>query len=162
MLINSFEHNVDAKGRLFIPAKWREDLGSTMIVTRGMLGKTDRRCLFGMSLATWDMLLERYNRIAMTDVKAQNALRMTFANACDCELDKQGRILISGTLRKYAGIDKDAVLVGMGNRIEIWSGDEGEGPFMDADAFTQALEDRMGSAFPGAAEGENDSNQPRQ
>ena len=99
------------------------DLGSTMIVTRGMLGKTDRRCLFGMSLATWDMLLERYNRIAMTDVKAQNALRMTFANACDCELDKQGRILISGTLRKYAGIDKDAVLVGMGNRIEIWSGE---------------------------------------
>ena len=48
---------------------------------------------------------------------------MTFANACDCELDKQGRILISSTLRKYAGIDKDAVLVGMGNRIEIWSGD---------------------------------------
>ena len=123
MLINSIENNVDAKGRLFIPAKWREDLGSTMIVTRGMLGKTDRRCLFGMSLATWDMLLERYNRIAMTDVKAQNALRMTFANACDCELDKQGRILISGTLRKYAGIDKDAVLVGMGNRIEIWSGE---------------------------------------
>ena len=54
-------------------------------------------------------------------MKAQNALRMTFANACDCELDKQGRILISSTLRKYAGIDKDAVLVGMGNRIEIWS-----------------------------------------
>ena len=123
MLINSIEHNVDAKGRLFIPAKWREDLGSTIIITRGMLGKSDRRCLFGMSLTTWDMLLERYNKIAMTDVKAQNALRMTFANACDCELDKQGRILISSTLRKYAGIDKDAVLVGMGNRIEIWSGD---------------------------------------
>ena len=50
MLINSFEHNVDAKGRLFIPAKWREDLGSTIIITRGMLGKSDRRCLFGMSL----------------------------------------------------------------------------------------------------------------
>ena len=80
MLINSFEHNVDAKGRLFIPAKWREDLGSTIIITRGMLGKSDRRCLFGMSLTTWDMLLERYNKIAMTDVKAQNALRMTFAN----------------------------------------------------------------------------------
>lgn len=121
MLINSFEHNVDAKGRLFIPAKWREDLGSTIIVTRGMLGKSDRRCLFGMSLAMWNVLLERYNKIAMSDVKAQNALRMTFANACDCELDKQGRILISSTLRKYAGIDKDVVLVGMGNRIEIWS-----------------------------------------
>ncbi len=123
MLISSFEHNVDAKGRLFIPAKWREDLGSTIIVTRGMLGKSDRRCLFGMSTEVWSMLLERYNKIAMTDVRAQNALRMTFANACDCELDKQGRILIGGTLRKYAGIDKDAVLVGMGNHIEIWGSD---------------------------------------
>ena len=123
MLISSFEHSVDAKGRVFIPAKWRDDLGDTIVITRDMLGGGDTRCLFGMSLTTWDMLLERYNKIAMTDVKAQNALRMTFANACDCELDKQGRILISGTLRKYAGIDKDAVLVGMGNRIEIWSGD---------------------------------------
>lgn len=121
MLINSFEHTVDAKGRLFIPAKWREDLGNTVIVTRGMLGKDEGRCLFGMSLDVWNSLLERYNKIAMTDVKAQNALRMIFANACDCELDKQGRILISNTLRKFAGIDKDAVLVGMGNRIEIWS-----------------------------------------
>ncbi len=121
MLINSFEHTVDAKGRLFIPAKWREDLGNTVIVTRGMLGKDEGRCLFGMSLDVWNGLLERYNNIAMTDVKAQNALRMIFANACDCELDKQGRILISNTLRKFAGIDKDAVLVGMGNRIEIWS-----------------------------------------
>ncbi|MBE5785479.1 MAG: division/cell wall cluster transcriptional repressor MraZ [Clostridiales bacterium] len=121
MLINSFEHTVDAKGRLFIPAKWREDLGNTVIVTRGMLGKDEGRCLFGMSLDVWNGLLERYNKIAMTDVKAQNALRMIFANACDCELDKQGRILIGNTLRKYAGIDKDAVLVGMGNRIEIWS-----------------------------------------
>ena len=121
MLINSFEHTVDAKGRLFIPAKWREDLGNTVIVTRGMLGKDEGRCLFGMSLDVWNGLLERYNKIAMTDVKAQNALRMIFANACDCELDKQGRILISNTLRKFAGIDKDAVLVGMGNRIEIWS-----------------------------------------
>ena len=121
MLINSFEHTVDAKGRLFIPAKWREDLGNTVIVTRGMLGKDEGRCLFGMSLDMWNGLLERYNKIAMTDVKAQNALRMIFANACDCELDKQGRILISNTLRKFAGIDKDAVLVGMGNRIEIWS-----------------------------------------
>ena len=126
MLINSFEHNVDAKGRLFIPAKWREDLGSTIIVTRGMLGKSDRRCLFGMSLTTWDMLLERYNKIAMTDVKAQNALRMTFANACDCELDKQGRILIPNSLREYAGINSDAMLVGMGSRIEIWGAEKWE------------------------------------
>ena len=124
MLINSFEHTVDAKGRLFIPAKWREDLGNTVIVTRGMLGKDEGRCLFGMSLDVWNGLLERYNKIAMTDVKAQNALRMIFANACDCELDKQGRILLPAQLREYAGIEGDAMLIGMANRIEIWSAEQ--------------------------------------
>ena len=66
-------------------------------------------------------MLERFKRVAISDVPAQNALRMMFAGACDCELDKQGRVLLSAGLRKYAGIDKEAVLIGMGNRIEIWS-----------------------------------------
>jgi len=121
LLINSFDHNVDAKGRVFIPAKWREDLGETMIVTRGMLGQGTSRCLFAMSLSTWNEVLERFKKIAISDVKAQNAMRMLFANACECELDKQGRILIGNNLRSYARIEKEAVLIGMGNRVEIWS-----------------------------------------
>ena len=123
MLISSFGHSVDAKGRVFIPAKWRDDLGDTVIITRDMMGNADSRCLYGMPVELWNDILERFKKVAVSDVKAQNAMRRLFANACECELDKQGRILISGTLRKYAGIDKDAVLVGMGNRIEIWSGD---------------------------------------
>ncbi|MBQ2755067.1 MAG: division/cell wall cluster transcriptional repressor MraZ [Oscillospiraceae bacterium] len=120
MLINSYEHNVDAKGRLFIPAKWRDDLGSTIIVTRGLTGREDYRCLFGMSLTMWELLLEKFKGVALADVVTQNALRKTFAMACECELDKQGRILISSGLRKYAGLESGATLIGMGNRIEIW------------------------------------------
>ncbi|HWQ58565.1 MAG TPA: division/cell wall cluster transcriptional repressor MraZ [Clostridia bacterium] len=120
MLINSYEHTVDAKGRLFIPAKWRDDLGSTMIVTRGLTGKGDHRCLFGMSIARWETLLEKFRNVALADVVTQNALRKTFAMACECELDKQGRILVTNQLREQAGIDRDVTLIGMGARIEIW------------------------------------------
>ena len=123
MLISSFEHSVDAKGRVFIPAKWREDLGDTIVITRDMSGGGDGRCLFGMSMGVWNDMLERFKRVAISDVKAQNAMRMLFAGASDCELDKQGRVLLSASLRQYAGIDKEAVLIGMGNRIEIWSQD---------------------------------------
>ena len=128
MLISSFEHSVDAKGRVFIPAKWRDDLGDTIVITRDMLGGGDTRCLFGMSMPVWNEMLERFKRVAISDVPAQNALRMMFAGACDCELDKQGRVLLSAGLRKYAGIDKEAVLIGMGNRIEIWSRERWESP----------------------------------
>ena len=124
MLISSYEHSVDAKGRVFIPAKWREDLGDTVILTRDLLGSRESQCLFGMSLATWNEMLERFKRVAISDVKAQNAMRMLFANAADCELDKQGRVLVAASLRNYAGIDKDAVLIGMGSRFEIWSAEQ--------------------------------------
>ncbi len=120
MLINSYEHTVDAKGRLFIPAKWRDDLGSTIIVTRGLAGKGDRRWLFGMSMARWGEFLEKFNSVPIADIVTQNALRKTLAMACECELDKQGRILITSALREQAGIDKDVTLIGMGRRIEIW------------------------------------------
>ncbi|MEG1547559.1 MAG: division/cell wall cluster transcriptional repressor MraZ [Clostridia bacterium] len=121
MLISSFEHSVDAKGRVFIPAKWREDLGNTVIITRGMLGKGDSRCLFGMSVPVWSELLEKFKKLALSDVTAQNAMRLLFANAAECDLDKQGRVLITASLREQAGIDENAMLIGMGNRIEIWS-----------------------------------------
>lgn len=124
MLISSFEHSVDAKGRVFIPAKWRDDLGDTVIITRDMMGKGDSRCLYGMPVTLWNDILERFRKVAVTDVKAQNAMRMLFANAFDCEADKQGRILLPASLREYAGITGEATLVGMGNRIEIWGKDQ--------------------------------------
>ncbi|MBQ9832926.1 MAG: division/cell wall cluster transcriptional repressor MraZ [Clostridia bacterium] len=123
MLISSYEHAVDAKGRVFIPAKWREDLGGTVIVMRGLTGSGEDKCLTCMSMESWQEMLAKFKTVAMSDVAAQRALRSLFASASDCDADKQGRILISASLREYAGIEKDAVLVGMGNRVEIWSGE---------------------------------------
>ena len=104
MLIGSCVHNVDAKGRIFIPAKWREDLGKTIIVTRGLLGRGESKCLFAMSLTAWQEFAGRLSTLPEADVNLQDVRRIMFANACDCELDKQGRILISSGLREYAGL----------------------------------------------------------
>ena len=120
MLIGSYTHNVDAKGRIFIPAKWREDLGDTIIVTRGLMGD-ESRCLSAMSVESWKEYAARFSQLPITDASAQDIRRITFANACDCELDKQGRVLISSNLREFAGLENEATLIGVDNRVEIWS-----------------------------------------
>lgn len=121
MLIGSFTHGVDAKGRIFIPSKWREDLGATIIVIHGIFDRSDTRCLFGMSEEAWKDFSAKFSSLPVTDTMGQAFRRMLFSNAADCELDKQGRILLPAALREYAGLSGDAVLVGVDNRIEIWS-----------------------------------------
>ncbi|MDR1619944.1 MAG: division/cell wall cluster transcriptional repressor MraZ [Clostridiales bacterium] len=121
MLIGSFTHGVDAKGRVFIPAKWRDDLGASVIVTRGIFGQAGMQCLFGMSTDAWKEFAARFSSLPETDVTGQTFRRMLFSNAAECELDKQGRILIPLSLREFAGMGAEAVLVGVDNRIEIWS-----------------------------------------
>lgn len=116
MLIGSYNHTIDTKGRLFIPAKWREDLGSVFIVTKGF-GK----CLFGMSLSQWQALEGKLSELPMTDIDAQDFVRYLSSWATDCELDKQGRILIPQKLREEVQLEKDATLIGVTSRIEIWS-----------------------------------------
>lgn len=121
LLISSYQHNVDVKGRVFIPAKWRDDLGSTIIVTLGILGRDDGKCLFGMSLDAWTDFSSVLQNAPLGQIEAQRLMRSVMAGASDCEPDKQGRILIPAALREHAEIDKEAVLVGAGKRIEIWS-----------------------------------------
>lgn len=140
MLISEYNHTVDAKGRLFIPSKWREDLGSTFVITRGQKG-----CLFGMSLTEWEKLAAKLALLPLTDEKAQRLHRMLSRWATDCEVDKQGRILVSQKLREFASITSEATLVGMTNHIEIWSSeviahmDELENEDYD-DVFAQAAQ----------------------
>lgn len=121
MLIGSFEHTLDAKNRVFIPAKWREDLGDTIILTQGVLESQADRCLFGMSVEQWQSFSERLGKLPIMDVSGQAVRRRLYAMAAACELDKQGRILIPTVLRETAGIIKDATLIGVGDRIEIWN-----------------------------------------
>ena len=121
MLIGSFEHMLDAKGRVFIPAKWRESVGDTLVVTIGLLESTNVACLFGMSLEEWERFSQRLSTLAVTDTKGQAIRRKLYSMAAACEIDKQGRILIPAQLRETAGLTKDATLIGVGERVEIWN-----------------------------------------
>ena len=115
MLIGEYNHTIDTKGRIFIPSKFREDIGESFIVTRGI-----GNCLFGLSHSEWNNFSEKLRTLPMTDAYALNFTRLFFAGATECDMDKQGRILIPANLRSVADLSKDAVITGMMNRIEIW------------------------------------------
>ncbi|MBE5758985.1 MAG: division/cell wall cluster transcriptional repressor MraZ [Clostridiales bacterium] len=116
MLLGEFQHSVDKKGRVFMPAKLREELGEKFIATRG-IGK----CLFVFPMDMWNELYEKLRQLPLTDKGAQQFTRMLFASATECEPDKQGRILLPQRLREYAGIDEEATVIGVMTRVEIWS-----------------------------------------
>lgn len=114
-MTGQYQHSIDAKGRLFIPAKLREELGDTFYVTISM---TDR-CLTVYSEAGWEKLAEQFESLPYT--KARTAARLIYANAAKCEPDTQGRILLPQKLRDYAELKKDVVVVGVSKRAEVWN-----------------------------------------
>ncbi len=115
MLIGSFEHGVDAKNRIFIPAKFREELGSEFILVNG-IGK----CIFVFSQEQWHNFSEKFTSLPMTNKQAQLFMRKLYASATQREPDKQGRVIISNNHKEYAQIKDEAIIIGMGQRVEIW------------------------------------------
>lgn len=111
-LTGSYEHTIDAKGRLFMPAKLREELGCVFYIAMGMDG-----CLAIYSEASWSGFMDKLADLPSAETRA---MRTFFANAGKCELDSQGRILIPQKLRAYAGLEKEVVINGANNRVEIW------------------------------------------
>lgn len=116
MFMGEYNHTVDAKGRLIVPSKFREQLGEEFVVTKGLDG-----CLFVYENTEWKALEEKLHALPLANANARKFSRFFLAGATTCEVDKQGRILLPAILREFAKIDKDAVLVGVGSRIEIWS-----------------------------------------
>lgn len=116
MLIGEYEHSVDPKGRLIMPAKLREDIGEKFVITKGLDG-----CLFAYSLAEWKNFEEKLRSFPLTNKDARALIRFFLAGAIECEIDKQGRFLVSGNLREFAGIEKEVVIIGVLSRLEIWS-----------------------------------------
>lgn len=116
MFIGEYQHTVDAKGRLFMPAKLRDELGETFILTLGL-----DNCLFVFSHEEFAILKAKLDAISIANRDARQFARFFFAGACECEVDKQGRILVPAKLRSYAGLEKDATIVGVSNRLEIWN-----------------------------------------
>lgn len=116
MLMGEFHHSIDTKGRLIVPAKFREALNPSFVLTRGMDG-----CLFGYPQAEWQKLQEKLTALPLTKKSARTFSRMLLSGAAECELDKQGRINLPNNLIEHAALDKECVLIGVSNRIEIWS-----------------------------------------
>ena len=115
-MTGTYEHSIDAKGRLFIPAKLREELGTTFYMTMGI-----DACLAVYPQESWNVFTEKFASLPMTQSRV---MRPLFANAVKCEPDTQGRIVIPQRLRGYAGLEKDVVIIGVHNRAEIWSADK--------------------------------------
>ena len=115
MLIGEYDHSLDAKGRLIMPAKLREDMGEKFIITTGLDG-----CLFGFSMSEWEKFEDKLKALPITNKNARNFVRFFLSGATECELDKQGRFLIASKLREVASLDKDVTIIGAGTRIEIW------------------------------------------
>ncbi len=119
MLIGEYEHSLDAKGRLIMPAKIREDIGEKFIITKGLDG-----CLFGFSQKEWTNFEEKLKTLPLTNKNARDFVRFFLSGAIECEIDKQGRVLIASNLREYGALEKEAVIIGVGTRIEIWNKDK--------------------------------------
>ncbi|HHY92775.1 MAG TPA: division/cell wall cluster transcriptional repressor MraZ [Firmicutes bacterium] len=116
MFMGEYQHALDSKGRLFIPARLRDELGERFIITRGL-----DRCLFVYPLSEWATLERKLKELPFTRSEARAFVRFFFAGATECELDNQGRVLIPPTLRTYAGIEREAAIIGVSTRVEIWS-----------------------------------------
>lgn len=116
MLIGEYHHNIDEKGRLIIPSKFREEIGNSFIVTKGLDG-----CLFIYSQVEWNKIVNKLKTLPFTKKDARIFTRFFLASATLCEFDKQGRINLVNSLTLYAGIKKECVIIGVNDRLEIWS-----------------------------------------
>ena len=122
MLIGEYAHTIDTKGRVIVPAKFRTELGERFVLTKGFDG-----CLYGYSLEEWKNIEEKIKTLPLiTGKDARNFTRFFFSSAIECELDSQGRILVSQGLRAFAELEKELVIIGVSSRIEIWAKDKWE------------------------------------
>ncbi len=125
MLMGEYRNNLDVKGRVVIPSKFREELGEKIILTRGLDGS-----LFIYSTSTWNSLTEKLKTLSFTEKESRNFTRFLLSGAVTLEFDKQGRVIVPSYLKEYADLEKEVVLVGVLNRVEIWSKDNWN-KFMD-------------------------------
>ncbi len=114
--MGEYTHSIDAKGRLIIPAKFRQELGESFVITRGL-----DRCLFVFPAPEWQRIVERLKSLSFTNADVRAFTRFFFSGATEGELDKQGRVHLPPPLREYAQLEKDCAIIGVSTRVEIWS-----------------------------------------
>lgn len=116
MFMGEYHHTIDEKGRIIVPAKFRGELKEQFVVTRGL-----ESCLFVYSMEEWNNIVKKLNTLPFTKKDARNFSRFFLSGATVVELDKQGRINIASPLTSYAGLEKDCIIIGVGERLEIWN-----------------------------------------
>ncbi|HVO28933.1 MAG TPA: division/cell wall cluster transcriptional repressor MraZ [Candidatus Paceibacterota bacterium] len=139
MLLGEYQHNLDTKGRMAIPAKFREKLSAGAIITRGI-----DNCLFVFANAEWENLAQKLVALPLSQANSRAFVRLMLAGASDVELDAQGRILIPDYLRKYAGLKKTTVVAGLYNRIEIWDGDTWNAYKTKTETSSEEIAEKLG------------------
>ena len=114
--MGEYLHTIDAKGRIILPVKFRDELGDNFVITKGL-----DNCLFIYDQTEWEILSGKLKQLPLAKPEARAFVRFFFAGAMQLECDKQGRFLVPGNLREYAVLEKDVVLIGVSNRVEVWS-----------------------------------------
>lgn len=138
--MGEYHHSIDNKGRMIIPSKFRDDLGELFIITRGL-----DQCLFGYPLSEWKLIEDKLKALPLTKKDARAFTRFFFSGATESELDKQGRINIPSPLLQYAKLEKECVILGVSNRIEIWSKPIWEDYFTQSEeSFADIAENMIG------------------
>jgi len=139
MFMGTFYNSIDAKNRVIVPSKHRDQLGGRCVLTKGL-----DICLYIYSMEDWEKQMEKIAQLPESDPKIRAFIRHFCANATECEFDKQGRIIIPNELKEYARISKELVTMGTMKKIEIWSKEVWETPDnegkMDSEEFAGALE----------------------
>jgi len=137
MFMGEFNNKLDAKGRMIVPSKFREDLSEQFVITRGL-----DKCLFGYTHEEWSRIEEKMKNLPLTKRDARKFMRLFFSGATAVEVDKQGRINIPQNLRTYAGLSKDCTIIGVSSRIEIWDSEEWSDFYTDSEEnFEDIAED---------------------
>lgn len=138
MFMGEYQHTIDEKGRMIIPAKFRESLGETFIMTRGL-----DDCLFVYPREEWSVLEQKLKALPMLKADARAFTRFFFSGATECELDKQGRVNIPANLREHANLKKDSIVIGVSNRVEIWSKAIWEGYSNESEASFNEIAEKL-------------------
>lgn len=137
MFMGEYHHSIDEKGRIIIPSKFRYELGEEFIVTKGLDG-----CLFIYPKTEWNNIAQKYKELPNTK-DARNYLRFFLSGATVCEFDKQGRVNITSPLIKYADLQKDCIIIGVNDRLEIWSKDRWEKFLQDNEENISDIADNL-------------------
>jgi len=139
MLLGEYHHNLDIKGRMAIPAKFRDALHAGAIITRGI-----DNCLFLFTKQEWEKLAEKLISLPLAQANSRAFVRLMLAGAMDVEVDAQGRVLVPDYLRKYAGLGKEVVVAGLYNRIEVWDADEWARYKAKTESASQEIAEKLG------------------